>query len=76
MRLLILLGTILIALGVIALVYEGITYTTSRTVVDIGPLKAKVEEKRMIPVPPALALAAVIGGAALILAASRTAGAA
>ena len=36
-------GIILIALGVIALGYQGITYTTKERVVDIGPLKIDAE---------------------------------
>ena len=74
MKPLVLLGIVLIVLGSVTLVYEGITYTRSRTVVDIGPFEAKLEEKRTIPVPPVLALAALVGGAALIMAGSRTAG--
>jgi hypothetical protein len=43
------IGIVLIVLGVLALVYQGISYTTSEKVVDIGPLKASVEKERTIP---------------------------
>ena len=37
-----LIGIALIVLGVIALVYEGITYTTREKIIDVGPLTAEV----------------------------------
>src|SRR5688572_33276917 len=37
-------GILLIILGVVALAYQGITYTSNEKVVDLGPLK--VEAKR------------------------------
>lgn len=63
-----LVGIILIALGVIALAYEGITYTTRRTVVNVGPIKVQAEEQRRIPLPPVLGGVAIAGGLILILA--------
>jgi hypothetical protein len=35
-----LIGIILIVLGVVSLAYQGITYTTHKKVLDIGPLQA------------------------------------
>ena len=67
------LGAILIALGVLSLAYEGITYTRSRTVVNVGPIEARVEEKRTIPLPPVLGGLALAGGIVLVLAGSRRA---
>ena len=65
------IGIVLIVLGVVALGYEGITYTTREKVVDIGPLHASVEKKKTIPLPPVLGGAALIGGIVLVLASSR-----
>ena len=64
-------GILLIVLGIIALGYEGITYTTREKVVDIGPLKASVEKKKTIPLSPVLGGAALVGGIVLVLAGSR-----
>src|SRR4029453_82015 len=64
-------GILLIVLGIVALGYEGITYTTREKVVDIGPLKASVEKKKTIPLSPVLGGAALIGGVVLVLAGSR-----
>ena len=68
MRASLVVGTLLIALGLVALAYQGITYTRSKTVIDIGPIEAKVEEKRTIPLPPILGGVALVGGIVLILA--------
>jgi len=61
-----LLGFILVALGVIALVYQGITYTTHKKVVDIGPIEATKEEHKTIPLPPILGVIALVGGIVII----------
>ncbi len=65
------IGIVLIVLGVVALAYEGISYTTREKVVDIGPLHASVEKKKTIPLPPVLGGVALIGGIVLVLAGAR-----
>jgi uncharacterized membrane protein len=65
------LGIALIVLGVLALAYQGFTYTTRETVIDIGPIKATAERERTFPLPPVLGIAAVAGGVALLFAGSR-----
>ena len=62
-----LLGVALIVLGVIALVYGGITYTTRDKVLDLGPLKAEVKREKTIPLSPLAGVAAVAGGVVLLL---------
>jgi hypothetical protein len=60
-------GLVLIALGVVALVYQGITYTSRETVIDIGPLKATADRQRTVPLPPILGIVAIAGGVALLV---------
>ncbi|HEY7140164.1 MAG TPA: DUF3185 domain-containing protein [Methylomirabilota bacterium] len=62
-----LIGVALIVLGVIALVYQGITYTSKEKVLDIGPFKAEVNRERTIPLSPVLGVVALAGGIALLL---------
>jgi hypothetical protein len=57
--------------GVIALGYQGITYTTREKVLDIGPLQASVDKKKTIPLSPALGAAALIGGIVLVVVGAR-----
>ena len=66
-----LIGVALIAFGVIALVYQGITYTSKEKIVDVGPLKAEVDRKKTIPLSPVLGVVALVGGVALLLVAGR-----
>lgn len=62
---------ILIVLGVVALLYQGITYTKRETVLDLGPIHATAERQKTIPLSPILGIAAVAGGVVLLLAGSR-----
>lgn len=66
-----LVGIVLIVLGVAALVYQGFTYTTRETVIDIGPIHATADRERTFPLPPVLGIAAVAGGVALMMAGGR-----
>lgn len=64
-------GIILIVLSVIALGYQGITYTTREKVVDLGPIEATAEKEKTIPIPPVVGVIALVGGVALVLAGNR-----
>ena len=57
---------VLIVLGVAALVYQGVTYTSRETVIDIGPLHATADREKTLPLPRVVGIAAVAGGAALL----------
>ena len=64
-------GILLIVLGVVALAYQGITYTTKEKVLDIGPIEATKESKKTIPLSPVLGGLALAGGLALVVVGSR-----
>ena len=64
-------GVVLIVLGLAALVYQGITYTSRETVIDIGPLHATADRQKTVPLPPVLGIVAVAGGVALVIAGAR-----
>jgi hypothetical protein len=72
MKPLTIVGIILIALGVIALAYQGITYTTKERVVEIGPLKVDKEKEKTIPLPPVLGGVAVAAGVVLLIVGARS----
>ena len=65
------IGVVLILLGVAALAYQGFTYTSRETVVDIGPVHATAEREKTVPIPPLVGLAAVAGGIALLVTGKR-----
>ena len=64
-------GIALIILGVLALAYQGITYTTREKVIDLGPLKASVDKEKNIPLPPIVGVLALAGGVALVIVGAR-----
>lgn len=67
------LGIALIVLGLVAFAYQGITYTTRKNVIDIGPLQATVDKKETIPLPPLVGGLALVGGIALLIVGIRKA---
>lgn len=64
-------GVLLIILGAVALVYQGITYTTSKKVVDAGPLQISHKETHTFPLPPVLGGIAIAGGIGLLVLGAR-----
>lgn len=60
------IGLALVVLGILALVYQGVSYTTQKKVVDIGPIQATKQEHKTIPLPPVLGAIALVGGIVLI----------
>ena len=66
------LGVVLIALGIIALGYQGFTYFTRENVIDIRHIHATVEKKHTIPIQPIVGIVAVIAGVAIIVSGKRT----
>jgi len=65
------IAVLLIVLGVIALAYEGITYTTREKVLEVGPITATKEKKETIPLSPVLGGLALAGGVALLVFGAR-----
>ena len=64
-------GSVLIVLGLAALAYQGFTYTTRETVLDIGPIHATADREKTVALPPVLGIVAVAGGAALLVGGAR-----
>ncbi len=73
MRTLIVTGILLIVLGVVALAYQGITYTAHDKVIDIGPIQATKETQKTIPLPPVLGGLSLAGGIVLLVVGARRA---
>ena len=71
MRPVAIVGLLLVVLGLAALAYQGITYTSRETVIDIGPIHATADRETTLPLPPLVGIAAVAGGVALLVAGMR-----
>jgi len=61
------MALILIAVGIIALVYQGISYQSQDRVVDLGPLHVTAERTHTLPLPPIAGGVALLGGIALLI---------
>ena len=61
------MGFVLVILGVLALVYGGISYNRQKTVLDVGPFKATATEQKNIPLSPIVGGIALLGGILLLV---------
>ena len=66
------LAVILVIFGVLALVYQGFTYTTQKKVLDVGPIQATKQEHHTVPLPPILGALALIGGVVILVSYRRS----
>ena len=67
-----LIGVVLIVVGVLALAFGGVSYTTRERVVDIGPLKVDADKQHSLPVAPIAGVAALVGGIALVVVGAKS----
>ena len=65
------LGIVLIIIGIVALTYQGISYTKKEKVLDLGPIEATAEKEKTIPIPPIVGGLLLIGGVALVITGAR-----
>ena len=68
-----LFAVILIAVGIVALTYQGITFTTREKSVDLGPVHVMTDKTRTIPLPPIVGAIALVGGIVLLVTGSKRA---
>jgi len=61
------LGILLAVLGILALVYQGFSYTHQENVIDVGPIHATRDDREHIPLPPIVGGLALLGGVALLV---------
>ena len=64
-------GIVLIVVGLMFLIWGGITYTTRDKVLDVGPVHASVERQHNIPLPPLAGAAVLIAGVLLVVAGKK-----
>ncbi|MGB5105186.1 MAG: DUF3185 domain-containing protein [Candidatus Zixiibacteriota bacterium] len=71
MKVMTIVGIILIVLGAIGLIYGGITYTSSKDVIDLGAVKLEVDQQKQIPLSPIFGGIAMVLGVILVVAGRR-----
>jgi uncharacterized membrane protein len=66
-------GIVLIVLGIVAFIYQGITYTSREKIIDIGPFQATADTEKTIPLSPLLGGLALVGGIVLVVVGAKKA---
>ncbi len=64
-------GILLIALGVVLLVAQSISYNKKKNVLDIGGVHVTTTQRQSIEIPPVVGGLIVLGGIVLVVAGSR-----
>ena len=64
-------GSLLVVIGLVSLLWGGFRWTQQKTVVDIGPLEAKTEEHKVLPIPPVVGALLLVGGIVLLVVPNR-----
>ena len=67
-------GVVLIALGIAALVSGGFFWTRNKTVLDAGPLEVKTRQHEGLAVPPVVGIGSLVVGVALLVVPGRRRG--
>ncbi len=55
-------GIILIVIGVLALVYQGFSYTQTEKDAQLGPIQIQHQETHTVPLPPIVGGVSIVGG--------------
>jgi uncharacterized membrane protein YidH (DUF202 family) len=67
-----LVAIVLIVVGIVALAYGTITYSQETHNTKIGRLEMSVTDKKTVDIPMWAGIAAIVGGAALLLVPKKT----
>lgn len=65
------IALILVIIGILALVYQGFSYTTQKKVLDVGPIQATKQEHHTVSLPPVLGAIALVGGIIVLVTGRR-----
>ncbi len=65
------LGIVLIVLGLIGVLYGGLTWTTKDKVVDLGPVEVTRDKTHAVPLPPVAGAVSLVIGTALLVMSGR-----
>jgi hypothetical protein len=63
----VIVGIVLVILGMIALTYQGITYTRQKRIPDVGPIHATEGTRENITLTPIVGSVALVGGILLLV---------
>jgi uncharacterized membrane protein YidH (DUF202 family) len=66
------LGVVLIILGVLALAYQGFSYTKREKVIDLGPIEASADKKKHVAIPPIVGGIVLVAGVVMVVASRKS----
>jgi hypothetical protein len=61
------IGFILIVIGIVGLLYGGLTWTRKDKVVDLGAVEISRDKHESLPVPPVIGAILLVAGVAMVL---------
>jgi uncharacterized membrane protein len=64
-------GLVLVAIGMVILLWGGVFWTDRDTIVDAGPLEVQTEDREGVALPPIVGALALVAGVILVLIPSR-----
>ena len=66
------LGIVLIALGLIMMIYTGFNFVTKKKVVDLGPIEINKETNHPVQWSPIVGVVLLVGGIVVIVSSKKT----
>ena len=64
-------GIVLIIIGVLALVYQGFSYTQTKQDAQLGPIEIQHQETHDVSIPPIVGGVCIVGGVAALALGAR-----
>jgi hypothetical protein len=61
------LGILLVVIGIVGLIWGGLSWTRKDTVVDAGPIEITADKRESVPIPPLAGAACLVAGAVLLM---------
>jgi hypothetical protein len=65
------LGVVLVIVGLVGLLWGGVFWTREKTVVDLGPIEARAQEREGLPISPIAGGVILAAGVVLLLVPTR-----
>jgi uncharacterized membrane protein YidH (DUF202 family) len=65
------IAVVLIAIGLVGLIWGGVTWTQREEVLDIGPVEVTREERETLPIPPIVGGICIVAGVLILVAGGR-----
>ncbi|MEO8484506.1 MAG: DUF3185 domain-containing protein [Acidobacteriota bacterium] len=64
-------GILLIVLGLVGVIYGGVSWTHPDKVIDVGPIEVTRDKRESLPIPPIAGAVALIAGVVMVVAGGR-----